>query len=76
MAWSGGVPFVSDADLETALGKAGVSTEAVNEIVDENATARLAGLRSSLSVLAVIALIAVFVSLRIPTEQPAAERET
>jgi hypothetical protein len=73
---AGGVPFVSDADLKTALDKAGVPTEAANAIVDENATARLAGLRSSLSVLAVIAMIAVFFSLRIPTEQPAAEPET
>ncbi len=65
-----GVPFVSDADLKTALGKAGVSSEATKAIVDENATARIKGLRSSLSVLAVIALIAVFFSLRIPRQQP------
>ena len=68
---AGGVPFVSDADLKTALDKAGVSTETANAIVDENSTARIAGLRSSLSVMAIIALIAVFFSLRIPTEQPA-----
>ena len=67
-----GVPFVSDADLKTALDKAGVPTQTANAIVDENATARITGLRSSLSVLAVIALIAVFFSLRIPTEQPSA----
>ena len=68
---AGGVPFVSDADLKTALDKAGVPTQAANAIVDENATARIAGLRTSLSVMAIIALIAVFFSLRIPTEQPA-----
>ena len=67
-----GVPFVSDADLKTALAKAGVPTQTANAIVDENATARITGLRSSLSVMAVIALIAVFFSLRIPTEQPSA----
>ena len=69
---AGGVPFVSDADLKAALDKAGVPTQTANAIVDENATARITGLRSSLSVMAVIALIAVFFSLRIPTEQPAA----
>ena len=66
---AGGVPFVSDADLKSALGKAGVSSEATKAIVDENETARIEGLRSSLSVLAVIALIAVFFSLRIPRQQ-------
>ena len=70
-----GVPFVSDADLKTALDKAGVPTQTANAIVDENATARITGLRSSLSVLAVIALIAVFFSLRIPTEQPLRDAE-
>jgi hypothetical protein len=73
---AGGVPFVSDADLKIALDKAGVPTETANAIVDENAKARIAGLRSSLSVLAIIALIAVFFGLRIPTEQPASEPET
>jgi hypothetical protein len=73
---AGGVPFVSDADLKTALNKAGVPTETANAIVDENATARIDGLRSSLSVMAVIALIAVFFSVRIPTEQPASAPDT
>jgi MFS family permease len=73
---AGGVPFVSDADLRTALDKAGVPANATDAIVDENATARIAALRSSLSVLAVIALIAVAFSLRIPTEQPASQADT
>ena len=71
-----GVPFVSDADLKTSLAKAGVPTPTANAIVDENATARITGLRSSLSVMAVIALIAVFFSLRIPNEQPAATQKS
>jgi MFS family permease len=66
-----GVPFVSDADLETALDAAGVPAETADAIVDENATARLAGLRASLSVLALFALIALFFSRKIPTKQPA-----
>ena len=40
---AGGVPFVSDADLKTALDKAGVPPQTANAIVDENATARIAG---------------------------------
>jgi MFS family permease len=68
---AGGIPFVSDADLKTELDKAGVAPKTADAIVKENATARLDGLRSSLSALAVIALIALPFSRRIPTEQPA-----
>ena len=62
-----GVPFVSDADLERALEDAGVSATESAAIVDENADARLDALRASLSVLAVIALIALFFSRGLPT---------
>ena len=40
-------------------------------IVEENATARIDGLRTALSVLAIFALIALFFSGGIPTRQPA-----
>lgn len=69
---AGGIPFVSDADLKTALDKARVPTKTADAIVAENATARIDGLRSSLSVLAIIALIALPFSRRIPTQQPSA----
>ena len=46
--------------------------ETADAIVDENATARIDALRSSLSVIALIALIALFCSLSIPIRQPAA----
>ena len=68
---SAGVPFVSDAQLESALEKENVSQQTADAIVDENETARLDGLRASLSVLAVIALLALLFSRRIPTRQPA-----
>ena len=73
---SGGVPFVSDAELETALEKAHVPARASDAIVEENETARLVGLRTALSVLAIFALIALFFSRWIPTEQLAAATET
>jgi MFS family permease len=69
---SSGVPFVSDADLKSALEKAGVPAQAADAIVAENANARLAGLRSAMSVLGVIALLAVFFSFGIPAEPSAA----
>lgn len=67
---AGGIPFVSDKDLLTALDKAGVPAKTATAIVDENATARINGLRASLSLLAVVALIAMFFSRRIPARQP------
>jgi len=69
---AGGIPFMSDKDLQAALDKAGVPAKTADAIVAENADARIAGLRSSLSLLAVIALIALFFSRRIPTKQPSA----
>jgi MFS family permease len=70
-----GVPFLSDKDLQAALDKAGVPKETADAIVDENATARLDALRSSLSVIAVIALMALYFGGGIPAEQPASTRE-
>src|SRR6266496_459184 len=69
---TGGIPFMSDKDLQAQLEKAGVPAKTADAIVAENADARIAGLRSALSLLAVIALIALFFSRRIPTKQPSA----
>jgi MFS family permease len=71
---SGGAPFISDADLEAALKKAHVPSEAADAIVEENETARLDGLRTALSVLAIFALVALLLSRRIPSEQPASTK--
>ncbi len=72
---SSGVPFLSNKDLEAALAKADVPKPAADAIVTENANARVDALRSSLSVIAVIALIALFFNLSIPAQQPAAARD-
>jgi MFS family permease len=72
---AGGAPFISDEDLKTALDDAHVPPEAADAIADENETARIQGLRTALSVLAIFALIALFFSRRIPTEQPASSAE-
>lgn len=61
---------MSDKDLKIQLDKAGVPTKTANAIVEENANARIEGLRTSLSLLAGIALIALFASRRIPAQQP------
>ena len=67
---AGGIPFISDADLDAALTQAGVDPAVSQAVLDENEEARLDGLRTALAALALIALIGLFFSGRIPTEQP------
>jgi MFS family permease len=67
---AGGVPFVSDADLEAALDEAGVSRETTEASLDAYADARIDGLRNALAILAVLVLVALFYAQRIPTAQP------
>jgi MFS family permease len=64
-----GIPFISDADLYAALDDAGVKPATADAIVDENASARIDGLRSAMAVLAVAALLALVFTRRLPDEQ-------
>ncbi len=70
---SAGIPFVSDADLDAALEKADVPPATAQAIVDANASSRINGLRAALAVLALIALVAVALTRRLPTVQPGDE---
>jgi EmrB/QacA subfamily drug resistance transporter len=71
---AGGIPFISDTDLEVALTQAGASAELTQAVLDENGQARLDGLRTALAALGLIALVALFFSTRIPTDQPGSKR--
>ncbi len=66
---SGGIPFMSDNDLRAALDKAGVPTKTADAIITENVNARIAGLRSSLSLLALPAAGAARSGCRWPGSQ-------
>jgi hypothetical protein len=68
-----GVPFVSEKDLQKALDDANVPAETAAAVVDANAEARIAGLRSALAVLAFISLLALLFTRGIPTVQPGSE---
>lgn len=70
---SGGVPFLSDKALEDALDQAGVDATTTDAIVDENAAARVDALRTSLTLLGMIALLAVFAAGSLPTRQAGAD---
>lgn len=71
-----GIPFISDAALESALEDAGVSDEVAAAAIDENTQARLDGLRTALAVLALIAIAGLFFTGRIPSEQPGSTKAT
>jgi len=66
----GGVPFISDADLEAALDEARVSSRATDDAVAAYQDARIVGLRSALAILALLTIVALFLAQGIPTVQP------
>ncbi len=69
---AGGIPFISDADLEAALDEAGATSETTDAALDAYADARLDGLRAALAILAVLAVLALFLAQSIPTRPPGA----
>jgi EmrB/QacA subfamily drug resistance transporter len=69
---AGGVPFVSDDDLKSALDKANVSSETSEQALDAYTSARIDGLKAALAILGVLVLVALFYAQRIPTVQPGA----
>jgi len=69
---AGGVPFISDAQLGSALADADVGGATATAVLDENSASRIQGLRAALAVLAVIALAAPFLTDAIPDRQPGA----
>jgi EmrB/QacA subfamily drug resistance transporter len=65
-----GIPFISQADLEAQMAAAGASPELTAEVVAQNEASQIDGLRAALAILAVMAVIALFFSGRIPEKQP------
>jgi predicted MFS family arabinose efflux permease len=63
---AGGVSFVSDADLEAALDEAGVEDATTDAALVAYEDARLDGLRSALGILALLSIIALFLTQTIP----------
>jgi len=69
---AGGVPFVSDADLEAGLDKANADSKQSEAALDAYRGARIDGLEAALAILSVLVLVALFYAQRIPTRQPGA----
>jgi Na+/melibiose symporter-like transporter len=62
---AGGVPFISDADLNAALDEAHLSSRATDDAVAAYQDARIWGLKWALAILAVLAIVALFLTQRI-----------
>jgi len=60
------IDFVSDTQLAAALTQMGVTPEQAAEAMQINADARLAALRASFLLLALICLLAIFPAMRLP----------
>jgi len=67
-----GIPFVSDAALTEHLATTSLSPAAQEAVVAENTAARLTGLRAALALVAVVAVLALFLARLLPTEPVAA----
>jgi EmrB/QacA subfamily drug resistance transporter len=71
-----GVPFVSDSAVRSTLQAAGVPETTINAVLAVNASARLSALRAALSVVALVAVLALFFTSWIPNRQPGATDST
>jgi hypothetical protein len=66
---AGGVPFLSDAQLEAALADAGV-TEGADAVMEVNSEARLEALRRAFALVTLLAVASLFLTRRIPEVPP------
>jgi MFS family permease len=69
---AGGVPFISDADLQAALDEAGADPSTSEAALDAYREARITGLSAALAILALLMMVALFFVGRIPASQPRA----
>lgn len=71
-----GVPFISDTQLQAALDNAGVDQETADAIMTVNHDSRLEALQVALTLTALLAICALFVTGRIPREAVGASKQS
>ena len=71
-----GVPFISDAQVESALTAAGVSPADADEIAQINAAARLQALQVAFAAAGLVAIVALFLTGRVPVVPPGSKDPT
>jgi len=67
---AGGVPFISDDDLDQTLDEANVPARARDDAVKAYQESRVTGLKAALAILALMDILALFLTGRIPKVQP------
>jgi EmrB/QacA subfamily drug resistance transporter len=67
---SSGAEFISNEQLRSAMEEAGTSSSVTQAVVEANEQARVDGLRAALALLALVGVLALFFTKRIPTRQP------
>jgi hypothetical protein len=70
-----GAPFLSNTQLTSELASAGVGAQGTEIVVNVNAAARISGLDAALAVIALLAVVSLFFTGRIPKVQPSGESE-
>lgn len=70
VALSPGVPFISDSMLESEMVQAGAPQSVIEQVVDENRSARIEGLQAAFAILALLAIVSLLFTGRVPDEQP------
>ena len=65
-----GAPFISSAEVETLMTEADASPDLIKEVVEQNEKSQVDGLRVALVVLAIMSVIALLFTGRIPKQQP------
>jgi len=70
-----GAPFISNSDAQAQMEKAGVPADVQDDVLSEYEVSQIDGLRAALSVLAIMGVISLFFTGRIPKKQPGSEPE-
>ena len=70
-----GAPFISNSEAQAQMEKAGVPADVQDDILTEYEASQIDGLRTALSILAVMGVISLFFTGRIPKKQPGSEPE-
>ena len=70
---SAGAPFISNSEAQAQLEEAGVPTDVQDDILTAYEDSQIAGLRTALSILAVMGVISLFFTGRLPKKQPGSE---
>jgi len=70
-----GAPFISNADVQELMNEQNVPADVQDDVLAQNEASQIDGLRTALSILAVIGVIALFFTGRLPKKQPGSEPE-